>query len=89
MSPANQFGYLQCNQIDVGSKDLCDLLSGIIVIVDILQNLFYLIMTDEWFDNYMFRVVVEKKYVPADIMKMLEQKPIMLPSWDPMFAPEE
>ena len=48
-----------------------------------------LIMTDEWFDNYMFRVVVEKKYVPADIMKMLEQKPIMLPSWDPMFAPEE
>ena len=48
-----------------------------------------LIMTDEWFNEYMFRVVVEKKYVPADIMKMLEQKPIMLPSWDPMFAPEE
>ena len=48
-----------------------------------------LIMTDEWFDNYMFRVVVEKKYVPADVMKLLEQKPIMLPSWDPMFAPEE
>ena len=48
-----------------------------------------LIMTDEWFDNYMFRVVVEKKYVPADIMKLMEQKPIMLPSWDPMFAPEE
>ena len=48
-----------------------------------------LIMTDEWFDNYMFRVVVEKKYVPADILKLLEQKPILLPSWDPMFAPEE
>ena len=48
-----------------------------------------LIMTDEWFDNYMFRVVVEKKYIPADILKMLEQKPVMLPSWDPMFAPEE
>ena len=48
-----------------------------------------LIMTDEWFDNYMFRIVVEKKYVPADILKLLEQKPIMLPSWDPMFAPEE
>lgn len=48
-----------------------------------------LIMTDEWFENYMFRVVVEKKYVPADILKLLEQKPIMLPSWDPMFAPEE
>ena len=48
-----------------------------------------LIMTDEWFNEYMFRVVIEKKYVPADIMKMLEQKPIMLPSWDPRFAPEE
>ena len=48
-----------------------------------------LIMTDEWFDNYMFRVVVEKKYVPADVMKLLEQKPILLPSWDPMFTPEE
>lgn len=48
-----------------------------------------LIMTDEWFDNYMFRVVVEKKYVPQDILKKLEQKPIQLPAWDPMFAPEE
>ena len=48
-----------------------------------------LIMTDEWFEEYMFRVVVEKKYVPEDILKMLEQEPILLPSWDPMFAPEE
>ena len=39
-----------------------------------------MIMTDEWFNEYMFRLVVEKKYVPADIMKMLDQKPIMLPS---------
>lgn len=48
-----------------------------------------LIMTDEWFDEYMFRLVVEKKYVPADILKMLDQKPVQLPAWDPMFAPEE
>ncbi len=48
-----------------------------------------MIMTDEWFNEYMFRLVVEKKYVPADIMRLLEHKPIMLPSWDPMFAPEE
>ena len=25
----------------------------------------HLIMTDKWFDEYMFRVVAEKKYVPA------------------------
>ena len=48
-----------------------------------------LIMTDEWFNEYMFRLVVEKKYVPEDILKMLDQEPVMLPSWDPMFAPEE
>ena len=48
-----------------------------------------IIMTDEWFNEYMFRLVVEKKYVPAEIMSLMSQKPIMLPSWDPMFAPEE
>ena len=48
-----------------------------------------IIMTDEWFNEYMFRLVVEKKYVPADIMALMGQKPILLPSWDPMFAPEE
>ena len=47
-----------------------------------------LIMTDEWFEEYMFRVVVNKKYIPAETLKLLEQKPVMLPSWDPMFSPE-
>ena len=48
-----------------------------------------IIMTDEWFDEYMFRLVVDKKYVPASVMKYLDQKPVLLPSWDPMFLPEE
>ncbi len=48
-----------------------------------------LIMTDEWFNEYMFRLVVEKKYVPADVLEMLDQEPVRLPAWDPMFAPEE
>ena len=47
------------------------------------------IMTDEWFNEYMFRLVVEKKYVPADVMALVNQKPILLPAWDPMFLPEE
>ena len=46
-------------------------------------------MTDEWFNEYMFRLVLQKKYVPAGIMKYFDQEPIQLPSWDPMFAPEE
>ena len=48
-----------------------------------------LIMTDEWFNEYMFRVVLERKYVPEDILRLLDQEPILLPAWDPMFAPEE
>ena len=48
-----------------------------------------IIMTDAWFNEYMFRLVVEKQFVPADVMQMLEQKPIMLPAWDPMFLGEE
>ncbi|MCQ2271904.1 MAG: C1 family peptidase [Bacteroidales bacterium] len=49
----------------------------------------FLIMTNEWFNEYMFRVVVEEKYIPAKILKMTKKEPIMLPPWDPMFAPEE
>ena len=48
-----------------------------------------IIMTDEWFDEYMFRLVVERRFVPADVLEMLGQKPILLPAWDPMYMPEE
>lgn len=47
------------------------------------------IMTDEWFNEYMFRFVLNKQYVPESVAKLLKQKPIKLPAWDPMFAPEE
>ena len=46
-------------------------------------------MTDRWFDEYMFRLVVEKKYVPKKILNILGQTPVRLPAWDPMFAPEK
>ena len=47
------------------------------------------IMTDVWFNEYMFRLVAERKYVPQDVLDMLKQKPTLLPAWDPMFAAEE
>ena len=37
----------------------------------------------------MFRLVVEKKYATPETLEILKQKPVMLPAWDPMFAPEE
>lgn len=49
----------------------------------------HMIMTDEWFNEYMFRLAVEKKYVPKKVLDVLKQKPVRLPAWDPMFAPEE
>lgn len=49
----------------------------------------YLIMTDEWFREYMFRVVVNRKYCPQSVLDILKQKPIRLPAWDPMFMEEE
>ena len=45
----------------------------------------YLTMTDEWFDEYMFRLVVLKKFLSPKVLKTLEQKPILLPPWDRMF----
>jgi bleomycin hydrolase len=45
----------------------------------------HLIMTDEWFNEYMFRLVVDKKYCSEKILNILQQKPIILPPWDPMF----
>lgn len=45
----------------------------------------HLIMTDEWFDEYMFRMVIHKSYIDAETLKILEQEPIILPPWDPMF----
>lgn len=49
----------------------------------------HLIMTDSWFNEYMFRLVVNKKYATQKALDCLKTKPIKLPSWDPMFAPEE
>ena len=46
-------------------------------------------MTDEWFNEYMFRLVLETKYVPKKVLDIFKQKPVRLPAWDPMFAPEE
>ncbi|MDR2916611.1 MAG: C1 family peptidase [Tannerella sp.] len=49
----------------------------------------HLIMTDEWFNEYMFRLVVEQKYITDKVKDILKQKPVQLPAWDPMFAEEE
>lgn len=49
----------------------------------------HLIMTDKWFDEYMFRLVVDKKYITPKVKEVLKQKATLLPAWDPMFAEEK
>ncbi len=45
----------------------------------------YLTFTDEWFSEYMFRIVVLKKFVDEKALKILKQEATLLPPWDPMF----
>ena len=44
-----------------------------------------LIMTNNWFNEYMFRLVVDKQYVPAETLKLFDQKPVMVMPEDPLF----
>ena len=46
-------------------------------------------MSDRWFREYMFRLVVDKKYVSEELLKLNEQKPIMVMPEDPLFINEE
>jgi bleomycin hydrolase len=44
----------------------------------------YYIMTDEWFDEYNYQVVVEKKYLSEAQAAAYAQEPVVLQPWDPM-----
>ena len=49
----------------------------------------HLIMTDKWFDEYMFRVVIEKRFVPEKLLKLYKHEPTRLPAWDPLFSEDK
>lgn len=48
----------------------------------------YLVMTSEWFKEYMFRLVVDKKYATKAQLKQAEGKPVMLKYDDALFEDE-
>ena len=41
-------------------------------------------MSDSWFDEYVFEVVVRASRLPEEVRAALETEPVILPSWDPM-----
>ena len=47
------------------------------------------IMTNDWFNEYMFRLVVNKKYASEQLLKEFDQKPTMLTPDDPLFQLED
>ncbi len=44
----------------------------------------HFVMTSDWFDQYVYQVVVNKKYLPEKLRKAYEKKAIELKPWDPM-----
>jgi bleomycin hydrolase len=49
----------------------------------------YLIMTDRWLREYMFRLVVPNEFVPEKVMKAYQTQPVMVMPEDPLFLPDE
>ena len=49
----------------------------------------YLVMTNRWFNEYMFRLVVNKQYVPEALLKEFDQKPVMVVPEDPLFGVDD
>ena len=44
----------------------------------------YYIMSNTWFDQFVYQAVVDKKYLNEEELKALKEKPIVLKPWDPM-----
>ena len=48
-----------------------------------------LIMTDRWFRDYMFRLVVPKEYASEKVLRAADLPPVMVMPEDPLFLPDE
>ena len=44
----------------------------------------YYVMSDDWFSEYTYQVVVHRKYLPGEALEQLKAEPILLEPWDPM-----
>lgn len=40
-------------------------------------------MADNWFENFVYRVIVDKKYLSTKELNTLKHKPVLLPFWAP------
>ncbi|MEJ2420872.1 MAG: C1 family peptidase [Acidobacteriota bacterium] len=43
----------------------------------------WFIIGGEWFNKHVYEVIIDKRFVPAGLLKLAGQKPVVLPPWDP------
>jgi bleomycin hydrolase len=43
-------------------------------------------MSDSWFNEYNYEVVIDKKYLTQQILNLFNKDPVKLDPWDPMGA---
>jgi bleomycin hydrolase len=41
------------------------------------------IIDGKWFDRHVYQVIIDRRFVPAKLLTLVKQKPIILPPWDP------
>lgn len=44
----------------------------------------YIVMTSEWFKEFVFEVVIDKHLISTDVLEVFKQPATVLPAWDPM-----
>ena len=47
----------------------------------------YFVMSDRWFEQWVYQVVIPKQLAPKDLVKVFEgEERVVLPAWDPMVS---
>lgn len=46
----------------------------------------YMMMSDAWFDEYLYEIMVSNQFLSSKLLKVLDGDPVVLPPWDPMGA---
>ena len=44
----------------------------------------FYVMSDRWFGEYTYQIVVNRKYLQEDALAAYDSEPILLAPWDPM-----
>ncbi len=44
----------------------------------------FFLLTDSWFDEYVFEIAAHKSVLSRQLQEALVQEPIILPAWDPI-----